>query len=309
MEEVNKDTSEVIFDHLHAAAYQGTPLGRTILGPEENVKSITRDNLVDYIQKNYHPSRMVLAAAGAVNHDQIVSLAEKHFSSLPVSKSSESVIERPKTNFTGSQLLVRDDTMDAAHIAIAVEGVSWSHPDYFTFMVLQTLVGSWDRTIGGGKNLSSRLCEIVAVEKLAHSLTSFNTCYSNTGLFGAYVVTESENIDDLCFEVMNEWVRIGRNATETEVERAKTKLKASMLMQLDGSTAVAEDIGRQLLTHGRRLSPAEIFLRIDSITAKDVMRVARQYCEDVDPVVAAVGPLETFPDYNAIRGWTYWNRL
>jgi processing peptidase subunit beta len=306
MEEVSKDTSEVIFDHLHAAAFQGTPLGRTILGPEENVKSITRDNLVSYIQQNYQSPRMVLAAAGGVKHEEIVSLAEKHFAALPT---NSGITPRPKTSFTGSQLLVRDDTMEATHVAVAVEGVSWSHPDYYTFMVLQTLVGSWDRTIGGGKNLSSRLCEVVATEKLGHSVTSFNTCYSDTGLFGTYVVGEPEKLDDLIYEVVTEWVRIGRTITDDQVERAKTKLKASILMQLDGTTAVAEDVGRQLLTHGRRLSPAEIFLRIDSITTKDVMRVARQYCEDVDPVVAAIGPLEGLPDYNQIRGWTYWNRL
>jgi len=306
MEEVNKDTSEVIFDHLHAAAYQGTPLGRTILGPEENVKSITRDNLIQYIQTNYHSPRMVLAASGGIKHEEIVALTEKYFAGLP---QKTDIIPREKATYTGSQLLVRDDTMEEAHVAVAVEGVSWSHPDYFTFMVFQTIVGSWDRTIGGGKNLSSKLCEIVATEKLAHSLTSFNTCYSDTGLFGAYVVAEAENLEDVIYEVFNEWVRVGRSVSETEVERAKTKLKASILMQLDGTTAVAEDIGRQLLTHGRRMSPAEIFLRIDAVSAKDVMRVARQYCEDVDPVIAGVGPLEMMPDYNTMRGWTYWNRL
>jgi len=306
MEEVNKDTSEVIFDHLHAAAYQGTPLGRTILGPVENVKSITRDNLVQYIQTNYHTPRMVLAASGAIKHDEIVALAEKHFAGLP---SSIDPVIRPPTAYTGSQILVRDDTMEDAHVAVAVRGVSWSHPDYFTFMVLQTIIGSWDRTIGGGRNLSSRLCEIVATEKLAHSLTSFNTCYSDTGLFGTYITAEPDKLDDLIYEVFHEYVRLGRNVTEGEVERAKTKLKASILMQMDGTTAVAEDIGRQLLTHGRRMSPAEIFLRINSITVNDVMRVARDYMEDVDPVVAGIGPLEMIPDYNTMRGWTYWSRL
>jgi len=281
-------------------------LGRTILGPEENVKSITRDNLIQYIQTNYHSPRMVLAASGGIKHEEIVALTEKYFAGLP---QKTDIIPREKATYTGSQLLVRDDTMEEAHVAVAVEGVSWSHPDYFTFMVFQTIVGSWDRTIGGGKNLSSKLCEIVATEKLAHSLTSFNTCYSDTGLFGAYVVAEAENLEDVIYEVFNEWVRVGRSVSETEVERAKTKLKASILMQLDGTTAVAEDIGRQLLTHGRRMSPAEIFLRIDAVSAKDVMRVARQYCEDVDPVIAGVGPLEMMPDYNTMRGWTYWNRL
>jgi len=79
-------------------------------------------------------------------------------------------------------------------------------------------------------------------------------------------------------------------------------------MHLDGTTSIADDIGRQILAHGRRLSAAEIFLRINAITTKDVMRVASEHCEDVDPVIAAVGPSALLPDYNRIRGWTYWNR-
>jgi processing peptidase subunit beta len=306
MEEVNKDTSEVIFDHLHAAAFQGSSLGRTILGPEENVKSISRQHLVQYIQNNYHAPRMTLVAAGGIRHEEIVGLAEKHFSALPATTAYH---PREPTPYTGSQILVRDDTIDEAHVAVAVKGVSWNHPDYYTFMLLQTIIGSWDRTVGGGKNLSSRLCETFAVDKLAHSLTSFNTCYSDTGLFGAYVVTHPDKIEPALFEVFYEWVRLGRNVTEGEVERAKTKLKASVLMHLDGTTAVAEDIGRQILLHNRRLSAAEIFLRINSITRADVIRVAREYLEDVDPVVAGVGPLENIPDYNTMRGWTYWGKL
>jgi processing peptidase subunit beta len=95
---------------------------------------------------------------------------------------------------------------------------------------------------------------------------------------------------------------------EAEVERAKSKLKASILMHLDGTTSIADDIGRQVLSiwhyfidfdkilaHGRRLSAAEIFLRINAITTKDVMRVASEHCEDVDPVIAAVGPSALLP--------------
>lgn len=107
---------------------------------------------------------------------------------------------------------------------------------------------------------------------------------------------------------MQEFNRIGKNAHDSEVERAKNRLKASLLMSLDGTTAVAEDIGRQLLTYGRRLTPAEVFLRIDAVTTADVMRVASDHCEDTEPAVAAIGCLAGFPDYNFIREWTYWRR-
>ncbi|KAL6043824.1 Mitochondrial-processing peptidase subunit beta [Balamuthia mandrillaris] len=310
MEEVESQTDEVIVDHLHSIAYQGSSLGYTILGPEKNIRNISKRDLTDYIETHYTAPRMVLAAAGAVDHEELHKLAEKHFGRL----SSENKIAqrgRPPVEFVGSAVHVRNDDIPLVHTAIAVESVGWSDPNYFVFMVLQAMVGNWDRSLGGGKNLSSRVCEAFATEQLAHSLMSFNTCYHNTGLFGAYIVGEIAPHPNAIAEVVGEWVRIGQSATEAEVERAKNKLKSTFLMQLDGTSAICEDIGRQLLTLGRRLTPAEVYLRLDAITADQVRQVAYQYLNDVDPVVAAVGSVDaaTYPDYNQIRGWTYWNRL
>ena len=138
---------------------------------------------------------------------------------------------------------------------------------------------------------------------------SFNTAYSDTGLFGIYMVSDNlENLDDLVFEVQQEWVRICLNATDGEVCRAKTLLKASLLLALDGSTLICEDIGRQILTYGKRYSIPEIHELIDRIDAKTIRRVASDYLYDRCPAVAAIGPIATFPDYNRIRAATLWHR-
>ncbi len=111
------------------------------------------------------------------------------------------------------------------------------------------------------------------------------------------------------WSVFREFQRIGKNASDIEVERAKHRLKSSLLMGLDGSTPTAEEIGRQMLALDRRLSPAEIFTRIDAIKTSDVHRVAEEYFEDVDPAVVGMGPLADFPDYNMMREWTTWRRV
>jgi processing peptidase subunit beta len=82
MQEVETNLQEVVFDHLHAVAFQGTPLGRTILGPTKNIKSISRKDLVDYINDHYKGPRMVLAAAGGVDHAALINLAEAHLGSI-----------------------------------------------------------------------------------------------------------------------------------------------------------------------------------------------------------------------------------
>ncbi|KAL5501647.1 MAS1 [Sanghuangporus vaninii] len=303
-QEVDKQLEEVVFDHLHAVAYQGQPLGRTILGPKKNILSIKRDDLASYIKTNYTSDRMVLVGAGGVDHEELVKLAERHFAGLPVSPNPIPLgrVAHGKSEFIGSEVRVRDDTMSTAHIAIAVEGVGWSSPDYFPMLVMQSIFGNWDRALGSSPLLSSRLSHIISSNNLANSYMSFSTSYSDTGLWGIYLVTENlMNIDDLTHFTLKEWTRMSVGPLANEVERAKSQLKASLLLTLDGTTAIAEDIGRQLVTTGRRMSPKQIEFAVDAVTPADVQRVAQKYLWDKDIAIAAVGRIEGLLDYNRVR--------
>ncbi|KLU88711.1 mitochondrial-processing peptidase subunit beta [Magnaporthiopsis poae ATCC 64411] len=303
-EEVEKQLEEVVFDHLHATAYQHQPLGRTILGPRENIRDITRTELANYIKHNYTAGRMVLAAAGGVPHEKLVEMAEKHFANLPDSsiQTGSQILTKAKPDFIGSDLRVRDDTIPTANIAIAVEGVSWNDDDYFTALVTQAIVGNYDKAMGNAPHQGSKLSGFVHSNDLANSFMSFSTSYSDTGLWGIYLVTDKlAQIDDLVHFTLREWSRLSQNVTEAEVERAKAQLKASILLSLDGTTAVAEDIGRQIVTTGRRTSPAEIERIIDGITEKDVMSFAQRKLWDQEVAVSAVGSIEGLFDYPRIR--------
>ncbi|KAL4934299.1 bifunctional SDR family oxidoreductase/M16 family metallopeptidase [Aspergillus undulatus] len=306
-EEVDKQLEEVVFDHLHATAYQHQPLGRTILGPKENIQTITRDNLTEYIKTNYTADRMVLVGAGGIPHEELVKLAEQHFGSLPskppTSAAAALTAEQKRVpDFVGSEVRVRDDTLPTAHIALAVEGVSWKDEDYFTALVAQAIVGNWDRAMGNSPYLGSKLSSFVERNNLANSFMSFSTSYSDTGLWGIYLVSENmTGLDDLIHFALREWSRLSFNVTAAEVERAKAQLKASILLSLDGTTAVAEDIGRQIITTGRRLSPEDIERTIGQITEKDVMDFANRKLWDQDIAMSAVGSIEGILDYNRIR--------
>ncbi|EAU39269.1 mitochondrial processing peptidase beta subunit [Aspergillus terreus NIH2624] len=314
-EEVDKQLEEVVFDHLHATAFQGQPLGRTILGPKENIQTISRENLTDYIKTNYTADRMVLVGAGGIPHEQLVRLAEEHFGTLPSKPPTSAALtlaaEQKRTpEFIGSEVRLRDDTIPTAHIALAVEGVSWKDDDYFTGLVTQAIVGNWDRAMGNSSFLGSKLSSFVEHQGLANSFMSFSTSYSDTGLWGIYLVSENlTRLDDLVHFTLREWSRLCFNVTPAEVERAKAQLKASILLSLDGTTAVAEDIGRQIITTGRRLSAEDIERTIGQITEKDVMEFAMRRIWDQDVAVSAVGSVEGLLDYNRIRADTSRNSL
>jgi|TARA_B110000977_G_scaffold67286_1_gene91380 processing peptidase subunit beta len=315
MEEVEKEVEEVLFDHLHATAFQHTGLGRTILGSAENVRSITRDDLATYINEHYTASRMVLVGTGAVEHDALVKLAETAFAKLPTGGATvESLVKSDPAHFTGSEVRIRDDDMTTASFCVAFKGAEWNSPDAVPLMVMQAMLGSWDKAAPGAAHAGSPLAQALHANDLANSFMAFNTNYADSGLFGVHVSSDNkEHLDDAAFCVMQalrgliydptledvrvvfpksndclmtclplqyvhprvqdclRTVYINRPTQDSptdpflfqsQVTRAKQQLKSSLLLHYESSTSAAsEEIGRQLLTYGRRIPRAELFAR------------------------------------------------
>uniref|UniRef100_A0A8C9SA11 Ubiquinol-cytochrome c reductase core protein 1 n=1 Tax=Scleropages formosus TaxID=113540 RepID=A0A8C9SA11_SCLFO len=310
LDEVEGNLQEVCLDLLHATAYQGTPLSQSALGPSHNVRTLTRQDLVDFMNTHYKAPRMVLAAAGGVHHNELVSLATKHFGSLSSEYEGDAVPVLLPCRFTGSEIRMRDDALPQAHVAIAVEGAGANNPDIIPLMVGNAIIGSCDITCNGEKvgNLSSRMARISMTEKLCHSYQAFHTTYSDTGLLGIYFVTDKHHIDDMMLLVLDTWMNLCTTVTESDVERAKNALKASFVGQLDGTTPVCEDIGRHVLDYGQRITLAEWNAQID-VSIEMVRDVCSKYIYDKCPAVAGVGPIEQLPDYNRVRSGMYWLRF
>uniref|UniRef100_A0A383V9I9 mitochondrial processing peptidase n=1 Tax=Tetradesmus obliquus TaxID=3088 RepID=A0A383V9I9_TETOB len=311
MEEVNKQTSELVFDHLHATAFQHSPLGRTILGPEENIRSISRQDLVDYMAAHYRGPRMVLAAAGAVDHNDLVKAAESTFGSVPDETPETSVaalVAKEPSLYTGSSVLDRHPDQQQCCMAVAFKGAAWTDPDSVPLMVMQTMLGGWDRNNTSGKHAGSVLTQKIATDELADAFMAFNTNYHDTGLFGVYAVTDRERSQDLSWVLMNEITKMCYEVKEADVARARNQLKASLLFLQDSSQHVAESIGRELLVYGRRIPKAEMFARIDAVDADTVRAVADRFIYDQDVAIAAVGDTQFLQDYNWFRRRTYWIR-
>ncbi|EGD77033.1 hypothetical protein PTSG_07375 [Salpingoeca rosetta] len=284
---------------------QNSPLGYTILGPEENIKSISREDLIKYVETYYTGPRMVLVGTGGVDHDQLVAAAEKAFGGLSADDKAPAVTT---SDFHGSELRFRDDSEQTAKFAIAVEGVSWSDPDFYSMLVGSSLVGSWDRNFGGSANLSSPLARLAAEHSLAHNYMSFQTSYTDTGLWGCYAVTDYDKIEDFAYALTQEWLRLANGATDAEVERVKRQLKSQLIFSVDSAQAANDEIGRQILTLGRRVPAAEINALLDSVSSSTVRSAMDKYVYDRCPAVAAIGPVEQLPDYNRLRSNLVWLR-
>jgi processing peptidase subunit beta len=308
MEEVEKEPEEVLFDHLHATAFQFSSLGRPILGPAANVRSITRDDLASYIATHYTAPRMVLVGAGAVDHEALVKLAAGAFTSLRSDPTTAAALcAASPAVFTGSEVRMRDDDSRAVHLALGFKGAAWKDADSVPLMVMQAMLGSWDKHHAGGVNLGSPLAQRLAVNQLVSSYMAFNTNYNDCGLFGIHAVAEdAEHLDDMAWAIMKDVATLAYDVNAEDLLRAKEQLKSSLLLHVEGgSSAVAEDIGRQLLTYGRRVPRAEMFARIDAVTPDTVKAVGRRFITDQDIAIAAMGPTQFLPDYNWWQRHTY----
>ncbi|KAJ8465175.1 hypothetical protein OPV22_027727 [Ensete ventricosum] len=250
--------------------------------------------------------RMVISAAGAVKHEVVVEQVEKLFTKLSNDPTTASqLVAKEPAIFTGSEVRMIDDDIPLAQFAVAFSGASWTDPDSIALMVMQSMLGSWNKNAGGGKHMGSELAQRIAINEIAESMMAFNTNYKDTGLFGVYAVAKPDCLDDLAYAIMYEISKLSYRVSEADVTRARNQLKSSLQLHIDGTSPVAEDIGCQMLTYGRRVPVAELFARIDAVDASTVKRVANRFIFDQDVAIAAMGPIQSLPDYNWFQRRTY----
>uniref|UniRef100_A0A1I8A848 Mitochondrial-processing peptidase subunit beta n=1 Tax=Steinernema glaseri TaxID=37863 RepID=A0A1I8A848_9BILA len=300
MEEVEQDLQEVVFDHLHSQAYKGTSLSRTILGPEKNIKSISREDLVNYVSEYYKGPRMMLAGAGGVDHDHLVELAAKYFGNIE--HGGDKVLDYEAGVFSEAFQRIEKPHMELTYGSLAVEGTSWTCPDNIPLMIANTMIGQYDSVNAAGVNGPSRLLDrlpVVGVNKFM----AYNTCYKDTGLAGVYFICSPDACRTMAKAICDEWQSLCESVSEEDVERGKRLLLTNMLLMLDGSTPICEDIGRQMLCYGRRIPIHELHARIDAVTPDTIRDAARRVFLKKPVAFTVVGQTSSWPRGEEIKSW------
>jgi len=268
---------DVVFDYFQEAAYPDQPLGRPILGDADTVSRMKRETLISYMSENYKAPQMVFSAAGRITHDTLKNLATDSCSGLQTGDDSTNEGAR----YTGGEKVVSKD-LEQAHVLLGFEGVSYDDDDFYTASVLSTL-------FGGG--MSSRLFQEVREKRgLAYSIYSFVPSYRDSGMFGIYAGTGSEETAELMPLLCDEVLKVQDGVKEDEVARARAQLKASILMSLESSSSRCEQLARQIQVFGRPLSTEEIVENVEAVDVEAVERTARRIFA-TPPTLAALGPV------------------
>ena len=278
---------DIIFDRFLETAYPGQPLGRPILGSADRIGAMPREVISGYMRENYSAPKMVLAAAGRVEHDAFVKLAQEAFPDLPRTGGNEG---EPARYRGGDAYEERE--LEQVHLILGFAGVPYTDPDFYVLSVLSSL-------LGGG--MSSRLFQEIREKRgLAYSIYSFTTPYVDGGLFGVYAGTGEREVGELLSVMCDEIRNIGATVKEQELARVRAQIKAGILMALESTSARCERLGQQMLIYGRPLSVEEIVERIEAVDLEAIGRVADRLTAS-RPTFAALGPISRVKAMGAIE--------
>ncbi len=278
---------DLIFDLFQERAFPDQPMGRSILGTSERVEGFRRDSLVDFMGRYYTADSMVLAAAGGVDHDAAVRLAEDRFAGL--GRSNGHVAEPAAY---GGGAVERQDDVEQLHLVAGFAGVGFDDRHYHAVQLLAN-------ALGGG--MSSRLFqEVRETRGLAYAIYAFHSPFVDGGLFGVYAGCAAEDGAEVAGLIADELVRAGEDLDADELERARTQLKAGLLMARESTASRCETLARQMLVFGRPVPQREAVEKLDAVGLADVRDCALRLLAGPAPTVATIGPEPGVGQYDRI---------
>ncbi|MDZ7373137.1 MAG: insulinase family protein [candidate division KSB1 bacterium] len=255
---------EVVFERFYQAAFDGHPLAQEIHGTPQNVERMNRETLLTYFRQHYTANRLVIAAAGNLEHERLVDLVEAHFQDVPDGGARHLAAVPP---FRPNELRFVDRNCQQVHVCVGGRGLPYASAQKFPLLVLDTL-------LGGG--MSSRLFqEVREARGLAYSIYSFADFLFDTGTFGVYAATDLSAVEETLGLIHRQLdaVRDG-GISEQEVERTKRQLKGSLLLGLENTGSRMSRLARMEIYLGEYVSLDEVAAAIDAVRTEQVAEVA-----------------------------------
>nr|WP_243106958.1 pitrilysin family protein [Actinomyces lilanjuaniae] len=270
--EAADDPAEVAQEAFARAAFgEGSPLGRPIGGSYETVSEVSRDAVWDHYRRTYASDALVVAAAGAVDHDELCErvsqdLARAGWDSSPVAPRPRRFEAEPVTPLEVHDVRVERDT-EQAHIYLACQGIPVRDERRWAMSVLTTV-------LGGG--MSSRLFQEVRERRgLAYTTYAFDISYAGAGAFGLYAGCAPRNVEEVGAVMLGEFEKLAAHGpTQQEMARARGQLRGAMVLGGEDSLARMSRLGRSEVVTGRLRSMDHSLHLLDQVTAQEVRDLA-----------------------------------
>ena len=287
MKMVEDTPDEFLAEIFNAAYFPGHPLGRPIEGTEETVSTFGHERTAAFHAAAYAPPNLVIAAAGHVEHEQLVELAARAFENGNADDGEVKGVEEVSPSPAAPILIQRKKELEQAHLIIAAPFPSARHEDRYAASLLSSV-------IGGGT--SSRLWQRVREERgLAYSVGAAGSHFTDAGIFQIYAGTAPEQLDEVLDISLEELRRSLREAVGgDELRLVKDQAVSSILLGLESTSARAGTLARQEIVHGRRIPPEQVIARIEAVTPEEMLRVATEHFKTDRLALGALGDLNGF---------------
>uniref|UniRef100_A0A8D0GJI7 Ubiquinol-cytochrome c reductase core protein 2 n=1 Tax=Sphenodon punctatus TaxID=8508 RepID=A0A8D0GJI7_SPHPU len=276
-----------ILENLHAAAYRNA-LANPLYCPDYMIGKLTSEQLHQFVQNNFTSARMALVGLG-VSHSDLKQVGEQFLNIRSGAGSSGA-----KASYRGGE--VREPNGDSlVHAAVVAEGGTAGSAEANTFGVLQHLLGAGP-LIKRGSNATSRLSQGAAkATSQPFDASAFNVNYSDSGLFGVYIISHASAAREVIKAALNEVKAVAEGGiTDEDVKRAKNQLKAAYLLSVESSNGLLNEIGSEALTSGTYTSVTGVVEKIDSVAAADIVNAAKKFVAGKKSM-AASGDLGSTP--------------
>ena len=278
---------DLIMDYFDETAFPAQPLGRSILSSEARVASYSRDDLMRYMDSHYRPTRIILSAAGNIEHAAFVKLAEEYFA-LP---------KRPAgpafdiAHYGGGDSRITRD-LEQMHLIFGLPTVTMHDPEYYTLQLYASI-------LGGG--MSSRLFQEVREKRgLAYTVYASGSAYEDCGVMSVVAAASPERAGELSSVLCEQIALMGKDISDEELTRAKNQHKAELLMAREAPQTVANWIGRHLIMFGEYRQASDITKRIDAISKEQVIKLG-QHIAGGTLTIAALGDISGVLPYGELQ--------
>jgi predicted Zn-dependent peptidase len=282
------DPGDCVHDLFAHTMLGDTPLGRPVLGTVDTVNALNADRIRRFYKKHYDPTRLVVAAAGNVDHAKVVRQVRAAFEKAGMLTDHEAVPVGPRSGSRALRAAGKVDLVsrktEQAHVILGMPGIARTDDRRWTLAVLNT-------ALGGG--MSSRLFQEVREKRgLAYSVYSYTSSFADCGLFGVYAGCRPSQVPDvlkICRDELDKAAAEG--LPDEEIARAVGQLKGSTVLGLEDTGALMNRIGKSELCWGDQMSVDDVLASIDAVTPDDVREVARDILGH-RPSLSVIGPLK-----------------
>lgn len=280
---------DVVHDKLSETVFKNSPLAYPILGTIDNLKSYTRERVLEYKEEQYTPERTVISIAGNFDEDYLIKLLEDKFGKWKNKQGLSEILDSDHNR----NIIGVNKELEQLHVCLGTKTIGRHDDLYYPLMIMNNLFGG---------TMSSRIFQEIREKRgLVYSIYSFTSNYAENGLFGIYAGLAYENLEEAIKTILVEMDKMKEaKITEEEFNRAKQQIKSNFILGLESTSSRMSSIGRRELLYNEIITPGEIVDKINAVQLEDIIKISKMIFNKENFTVVYTGNLKKHKELQVI---------